>query len=55
MQRSRYKYFSKLDYAKQFLDGNMYCQTAAFFRDYEDAKAQGASATNMKEHASIVL
>lgn len=40
MQRSRYKYFSKLDYAKEFLDGNMYCQTAAFFRDYEDAQAQ---------------
>lgn len=39
MQRSRYKYFSKIDYAWDFLDGNMYCQTAAFFRDYEDAMA----------------
>lgn len=40
MKRSRFKYFSKLEYAQQFLDGRVFCQTAAFFRDYEDAKAQ---------------
>jgi len=40
MKHRRYKYFSKLEYAGQFLDGGMFCQTAAFFRDYEDAKAQ---------------
>jgi hypothetical protein len=40
MRHSRYKYFSKMDYAHQFLDGNMFCQTLAFFRDYEDAAAQ---------------
>jgi hypothetical protein len=40
MRHSRFKYFSKLDYAQQFLEGKMFCQTAAFFRDYEDAEAQ---------------
>src|SRR5579864_7761063 len=40
MRHSRYKYFSCLKYATDFLDGKMFCQTAAFFRDYEDAKAQ---------------
>jgi hypothetical protein len=39
MLRSRYKYFSKLEYAKAFQRGEMYCQTAAYFRDYEDAQA----------------
>jgi hypothetical protein len=40
MRHSRVKYFSKLAYAEQFLDGVVLCQTAAFFRDYEDAQAQ---------------
>src|ERR1022692_2745176 len=40
MRHSRYKYFSRLEYAEQFLDGKVFCQTAAFFRDYEDAQAQ---------------
>jgi hypothetical protein len=40
MKHSRFKYVSKLEYAEQFLDGNVFCQTAAFFRDYEDAVAQ---------------
>jgi hypothetical protein len=38
--RHRFKYFSCLDYAKDFMEGKMFCQTAAFFRDYEDKKAQ---------------
>lgn len=37
---SRFKYFSRLEYAQHFLDGKVFCQTAAFFRDYEDAKAR---------------
>jgi hypothetical protein len=37
---SRYKYFSCLKYAHRFLEGKVFFQTAAFFRDYEDAKAQ---------------
>lgn len=40
MKHSRFKYFSKLEHAEQFLQGQVFCQTAAFFRDYEDAKAQ---------------
>jgi hypothetical protein len=40
MRQSRYKYFSNLDYARQFLDGKVFHQTLAFFRDYEDAAAQ---------------
>ena len=40
MKHRRFKYFSKLEYAEQFLDGGVFCQTAAFFRDYEDALAQ---------------
>jgi len=40
MRHSRFKYFSRPEYAEAFLDGEMFCQTAAFFRDYEDAKAQ---------------
>ena len=32
MRHSRYKYFSNVDYAKQFLAGNMFHQTAAYFR-----------------------
>jgi hypothetical protein len=40
MKHSRFKYFSRHEYAEAFLNGNMFCQTAAFFRDYEDAKAQ---------------
>jgi len=40
MKHRRYKYFSKLEYAEAFLDGKVFCQTAAFFRDYEDAQAQ---------------
>jgi len=40
MKHRRFKYFSKLEYAEAFLDGKVFCQTAAFFRDYEDAQAQ---------------
>ena len=40
MKHSRFKYFSKRKYAETFLDGKLFCQTAAFFRDYEDALAQ---------------
>lgn len=40
MRHSRYKYFSCLDYANQFLNGNVFHQTAAYFRDYEDREAQ---------------
>ena len=40
MKHSRFKYFPKLEYAQQFLDGKVFCQTAAFFRDYEDAQGQ---------------
>ena len=40
MRHSRYKYFSSLDYANQFIDGKMFHQTAAYFRDYEDKEAQ---------------
>ena len=40
MKHSRFKYFSKVDFARQFLAGKMFCQTAAFFRDYEDSEAQ---------------
>ena len=37
MRHSRYKYFSSIDHAKQFLDGRVYHKTLAFFRDYEDS------------------
>jgi hypothetical protein len=40
MKHRRFKYFSKLEYAEAFLDGKVLFQTAAFFRDYEDAQAQ---------------
>src|SRR5260370_33306200 len=40
MRHSRYKYFSRPDYAKQFLEGKVYHQTLAFFRDYEDASGR---------------
>jgi hypothetical protein len=40
MKHSRFKYFSRPEYAEQFLNGEVFCQTAAFFRDYQDAKAQ---------------
>jgi hypothetical protein len=36
LRHSRYKYFSQLDYAKQFIAGKVYHQTLGFFRDYED-------------------
>jgi hypothetical protein len=39
MKHSRFKYFSKREYVDQFLEGKVFCQTAAFFRDYEDAEA----------------
>jgi len=39
MTRSRYKYVSKLEYAKSFQQGKMFHQTAAFYRDYEDKRA----------------
>ena len=40
MRHSRYKYFSNIAYARQFLDGKVYHQTLAFFRDYEDTVAK---------------
>jgi hypothetical protein len=40
MKHSRFKYFSRLENADTFLDGKVFCQTAAFFRDYENAQAQ---------------
>jgi hypothetical protein len=40
MKHRCFKYFSKREYADAFLDGKIFCQTAAFFRDYEDAQAQ---------------
>src|SRR5579862_9042960 len=40
MKHRRFKYFSKTEYAEAFLDGKVFCQTAAFFRDYEDAQAK---------------
>jgi hypothetical protein len=40
MRPRRYKYFSQVEHAKQFLDGKMFRQTAAYFRDYEDREAQ---------------
>jgi len=40
MRRNRFKYFHNPDHAQQFLDGKMFCWNAAFYRDYEDAKAQ---------------
>jgi hypothetical protein len=40
MKHRRFKYFSKREYAEKFLDGELLCQTASFFRDYEDAHAR---------------
>ena len=40
MKHSRYKYFSKLEHASQFMAGKVYHQTLAFFRDYEDKSAK---------------
>jgi hypothetical protein len=40
MRRSRFKYFHHPDHAEQFLGGKMFCWNAAYYRDYEDAKAQ---------------
>jgi hypothetical protein len=37
---SLFKYFSNREYADQFLEGNVFCQTASYFRDYEDAEAR---------------
>ncbi len=39
MKHSRYKYFKNIDHARQFLEGNVFHQTLACFRDYEDAEA----------------
>lgn len=39
MRHSRFKYFHNPDHAQQFLDGAMFCWNAAYYRDYEDAKA----------------
>jgi hypothetical protein len=40
LKHRRFKYFSSLEHAEAFLDGQVLCQTAAFYRDYEDALAQ---------------
>jgi hypothetical protein len=39
MRHSRFKYFHNPDHAQQFLDGAMFYWNAAYYRDYEDAKA----------------
>jgi hypothetical protein len=39
MRRGEFKYFHNPDHAQQFLDGKMFCWNAAYYRDYEDAKA----------------
>ncbi|MDX2152222.1 MAG: hypothetical protein SFV54_15900 [Bryobacteraceae bacterium] len=39
MRHSRFKYFHDPDHAQQFLDGGMFCCNAAYYRDYEDARA----------------
>ncbi len=39
MRHSRFKCFHNQDHAQQFLDGAMFCWNAAYYRDYEDAKA----------------
>src|SRR5581483_1947159 len=39
MRHSRFKYFHNPDHAQQFLEGAMFCWNAAYYRDYEDAKA----------------
>ena len=39
MRHSRFKYFHNPDHAEQFLNGEMFCWNAAYYRDYEDAKA----------------
>src|SRR6202030_2607059 len=39
MRHSRFKYFHNPDHAEQLLDGAMFCWNAAYYRDYEDAKA----------------
>jgi len=38
--RHSFKYFRNPDHAEQFLNGKMFCWNAAYYRDYEDAKAQ---------------
>ena len=40
MKHSRYKYFSNVDFARRFMEGSVYHQTLAWFRDYEDAAAK---------------
>jgi hypothetical protein len=40
MKHRRYKYFSNLDYARQFLAGKVYHQTLGYFRDYEDGASK---------------
>ena len=37
VKHRRFKYFSKPEYAEAFLVRRLFCQTAAFFRDHEDA------------------
>lgn len=39
MRHSRFKYFHEPEHAKQFVAGEMFCWNAAYYRDYEDAKA----------------
>ena len=40
MRHSRFKYFHNPEHAEQLLNGKMFCWNAAYYRDYEDAKAQ---------------
>ena len=41
MTKSRYKFFRNIEYAEQFLAGEIYHQSLAFFRDYEDSASKG--------------
>ena len=40
MKHSRYKYFSKMNYARQFMAGKVYHQTLGYFRDFEDGASK---------------
>jgi hypothetical protein len=40
MKHSRYKYFSNIDHARQFMGGRVYHQTLGYFRDYEDGASK---------------
>jgi hypothetical protein len=39
--RSLYKYFSQLEYAESFLDGDLLFRSLSYFRDYEENSVRG--------------